>query len=708
MRVWPGSPHPLGATWDGGGVNFALYSEHATGVELCLFEAPGSAVPYATVELPESTDRVWHAYLPDVRPGALYGYRVSGPWDPERGHRFNRNKLLLDPYTKSVTGPIAWCDELFGYTIGDPSGDLAMDPRDSAGAMPKGHVIDPAFTWGDDRAPRIPWNRTVIYEAHVRGMTKRHPGVPEHLRGTYLGLASDAVIDHLLDLGVTAVELMPVHHFIADRHLVERGLTQYWGYNTIAFFAPHVGYATGGMGEQVSEFKSMVRVLHRAGLEVILDVVFNHTGEGNHLGPTVSMRGIDNSVYYRLMPDDPRHYLDFTGIGNSLNILHPRTMGLITDSLRYWVTDMHVDGFRFDLAPVLVRGYEAGQPSAFFEIIQQDPVLSTVKLIAEPWDAGPDGYQLGRFPTGWSEWNGAFRDCMRRFWRGDGGQVPEVASRLTGSADIFTATGRSTYASINFVTCHDGFSLTDLVSYDHKHNEANGDDNLDGTDENFSRNWGVEGPTDSVRTQRVRDRMKRNLLATLVFSQGVPMLTSGDEIGTTHFGNNNPYCQDNEVNWLDWEIGSSGYEFLHFVRDLIAIKHTNPVLRRRNFFSGEPIDGGRTKDVTWIRPDGQEMTDEEWSDPDCRTIGMLLLGRAVDDIDALGRSERGDTLLVLLNAAHTSRSYTLPAIDWPGRWEELLSTVRPTAPYPRPLRGTTLSLGAQSTLLLRHTERPHP
>jgi isoamylase len=439
VRVWPGVPHPLGATWDGEGVNFALFSEGARGVQLCLFDDATAAEPTATINMAERTDNVWHVYLPDVRPGALYGYRVDGPYEPASGHRFNARKLLIDPYAKAVSGPIRWSDELFGYTIGDPEADLSFDARDSAGAMPKCLVVDPAFTWDDDRSPNTPWNQTVIYETHVRGMTHRHPGVPEHLRGTYLGLASDPIIDHLLELGVTAVELMPVHHFIDDRHLVDQGLTNYWGYNSVAFLAPHVGYATGGLGQQVSEFKSMVRTLHRAGLEVILDVVYNHTGEGNQLGPTLSLRGIDNSVYYRLMPDQPQYHLDYTGTGNSLNILHPRAMGLVTDSLRYWVTDMHVDGFRFDLAPVLVRGYEAGQPSAFFEIIQQDPVLSKVKLIAEPWDASPDGYQLGQFPTGWSEWNGAFRDCVRRFWRGDPGQVPELASRLTGSSDIYGA-----------------------------------------------------------------------------------------------------------------------------------------------------------------------------------------------------------------------------------------------------------------------------
>ncbi len=566
MRVWPGGPHPLGATWDGEGVNFALFSESARAVQLCLFDDATASEPTATITMGEQTDNVWHVYLPDVRPGALYGYRVDGPYEPQRGHRFNASKLLIDPYAKAVSGPIRWSDELFGYTIGDPEVDLSFDTRDSAGAMPKCLVVDPAFTWDDDRSPNTPWNQTVIYETHVRGMTQRHPGVPEHLRGTYLGLASDPIIDHLLGLGVTAVELMPVHHFVADRHLVDQGLTNFWGYNSIAFLAPHVGYATGGLGQQVSEFKSMVRTLHRAGLEVILDVVYNHTGEGNQLGPTLSLRGIDNSVYYRLMPDQPQYHLDYTGTGNSLNILHPRAMGLVTDSLRYWVTDMHVDGFRFDLAPVLVRGYEAGQPSAFFEIIQQDPVLSKVKLIAEPWDASPDGYQLGQFPTGWSEWNGAFRDCVRRFWRGDPGQVPELASRLTGSSDIYAPSGRRTYASINFVTCHDGFTLTDLVSYDDKHNEANGEENRDGAQDNVSRNWGAEGPTNSARIQRARDRMKRNFLTTLLFAQGVPMLLGGDEIGRTQQGNNNAYCQDNEVSWFDWDIGESGWDMRNFVR----------------------------------------------------------------------------------------------------------------------------------------------
>jgi len=703
MRIWPGSPHPLGATWDGEGVNFAIFSEHATSVELCLFDTPESAEPSAQVSMAAATDRVWHAYLPDVRPGALYGYRIDGPYKPEEGHRFNPAKLLIDPYAKAVSGTIRWSDELFGYTIGDPAEDLSQDPRDSAGAMPKCVVADPAFTWGDDRAPNTPWNRTVIYECHVRGMTMRHPGVPEDLRGTYLGLASDPIIDHLVGLGVTAVELMPTHQFVADRHLVERGLTNYWGYNSIAFLAPHVGYATGGLGQQIGEFKSMVRTLHRAGLEVILDVVYNHTGEGNHLGPTLSLRGIDNASYYRLNPDDPRYHVDFTGTGNSLNIMHPRAMALIMDSLRYWVTDMHVDGFRFDLAPVLVRGYEAGHPSAFFEIIQQDPVLSKVKLIAEPWDVGPDGYQLGRFPPGWSEWNGAFRDAIRRFWRGDPGQVPELASRLTGSSDIYAPSGRRTYASVNFVTCHDGFTLTDLVSYEHRHNEANGEDNQDGASDNLSRNWGVEGPSPSVRIERARDRMKRNLLTTLMFSQGVRMILGGDEIGRTQDGNNNAYCQDSEISWVDWDVGETGTALCAFTRDLISIVEDNPILRRRDFFTGKSI-GDQARDVMWVRPDGEMMTEEDWQDSENRSIGMLLPGRAADEIDVRGRLVKSNSLLLLLNASTRSRSWTLPRLEWPGRWEELISTARP-GEQGRTVRASAVNLTAHSSLLLRHNER---
>jgi glycogen operon protein len=704
VRVWPGGAHPLGATWDGEGVNFAIFSQHATGVQLLLFESETDGEPSDTITLTERTDFIWHTYLPDARPGTLYGYRVDGPYEPQKGHRFNAHKLLIDPYAKAVSGPVRWNDELYGYTVGDAQQDLSFDMRDSASALPKSIVVDPAFTWQDDHAPATPWNQTVIYETHVRGMTLQHPGVAPHLRGTYLGLASDAIIDHLLGLGVTAIELMPVHHFASDRHLVDQGLSNYWGYNSIGFFAPHVGYATDG-SDQVKEFKSMVRTMHRAGIEVILDVVYNHTAEGNQLGPTLSLRGVDNSVYYRLSPQDPRYYLDYTGTGNSLNTLHPRAMGLVTDSLRYWVEDMHVDGFRFDLAPVLVRGVAAEQPSAFFEIIQQDPVLSKVKLIAEPWDASPDGYRLGQFPPGWSEWNGAYRDCIRKFWAGDQGQVPELASRLTGSSDIFSPSGRPTYASLNFVACHDGFTLNDLVSYENKHNAANGEGNKDGTDDNNSRNWGVEGPTDSARIIRTRDRIKRNLIATLFFSQGVPMLLGGDELGRTQDGNNNAYCQDNELSWFDWELGATGIELKNFVRDILTIKKQYPILRRRSFFTGESVPGYETKDVSWIRPDGLEMSDDDWRDPSLQSVGMLLFGPAADELDIRGRFSSGESLFLLLNASVKSFSYSMPTTELPGVWEEVLNTAR-AGPWARLVRNNAVNLAAHSCVLLRHTERP--
>jgi len=683
-------------------VNFALFSEHATAVELCLFDRSEDAQPSATIAMPMASDRVWHCYLPDARPGLLYGYRVDGPYDPGQGHRFNRHKLLLDPYALAVSGTIRWGDEVFGYRVGDPGEDHSFDTRDSAGCMPKCVVVDSAFTWGDDRPPRVPWNHTVIYETHVRGMTIRHPGVPEHVRGTFLGLSSDAIVDHLLSLGVTTLELMPVHHYVTDRYLRERGLTNYWGYNSIAFFAPHIAYATGGGGQQVDEFKSMVKTLHRAGIEVVLDVVYNHTGEGNHLGPTLSYRGIDNAVYYRLDQEDPSRYTDFTGTGNSVNLVHPRTMGLIMDSLRYWVTDMHVDGFRFDLAPVLIRGLQDGRPSAFFEVVQQDPVLSQVKLIAEPWDVGPDGYQLGRFPPGWAEWNGAYRDCVRRFWRGDPGQLPELASRLAGSSDIYAPSGRRTYASVNFVTCHDGFTLEDLVSYEQRHNEANGEDNRDGASDNASRNWGVEGPTEAARIQRARQRAKRNLLATLYFSQGVRMILGGDEIGRTQRGNNNAYCQDNEVSWFDWSLDDDDQELMAFIRRLSEIVAGNPILRRRDFFTGEPQGVGDTKDVTWIRPDGNEMTEAEWADAGRSAIGMLLLGRAADEVDERGRRAYGDTLLLLLNGGTRSIPFTIPRLESPGRWDELLNTSRPGT---RIVHNSSINLTAHTTILLRHQNR---
>ncbi|MEJ7810927.1 MAG: glycogen debranching protein GlgX [Gemmatimonadaceae bacterium] len=698
MRIWPGQPTPLGTTWDGEGVNFALFSENATGVDLCLFDAPDDPAESARIPLRERTDQVWHCYLPDARPGQLYGYRVHGPYDPARGSRFNPANLLMDPYAKAISGSFKWSEALFAFRPGGPRADLEPSRADNAGGVPKSVVIDPAFTWGHDRPPRIPWNRTVIYECHVKGMTIRHPDVPAKLRGTYLGLASDPMLDHFLGLGVTAVELLPVHQAVIDRHLAERGLTNYWGYNSIAFFAPDVRYSTAGRGLQVHQFKSMVKTLHSAGIEVILDVVYNHTGEGGHLGPTISLRGIDNRAYYRLDPHNPRLYTDFTGTGNSLNMLHPRTIQLIMDSLRYWVTDMHVDGFRFDLAPVLARElFEVNRLSAFFDIIHQDPTLQHVKLIAEPWDLGPDGYQAGNFPVKWAEWNGKYRDTVRHFWRGDRGVVPELASRLAGSSDIYSASDRSAYASINFVTAHDGFTLRDLVSYERKHNEANGEGNRDGHDDNVSRNWGVEGPVGDARTNQVRERSARNFLATLLLSQGVPMLSHGDEIGRTQGGNNNAYAQDNELAWMDWDLDERHLALLEFTRKLIAIRHANPVLRRRHFFRGEAALRGGVKDLTWLAPGGREMTLLDWQDPSNHTIGMLIDGDATDETDARGRPIKGDTLLLLLNGGSGRVQFALPPIERPGRWTELIDTAE------RQLRPVTggVTLLPHSLMLLR-------
>jgi glycogen operon protein len=701
MRVWPGDPYPLGATWDGQGTNFALFSENADAVELCLFDDAEDEKESLRIELRDRTDLIWHCHLPDVRPGQLYGYRVHGPYDPRRGHRFNPSKLLIDPYAKALTGNVVWSDAQYGYTIGHPDQDLSFDDRDDAGGMPKCVVTDPSFTWEDDAPPRIAWNRTVIYECHVRGMTMLHPGVPDHLRGTLLGLVQDPILDHLLDLGVTAVELMPVHQFVTERRLVEAGLTNYWGYNSIAFLAPHAGYGSRGQAH-LYEFKSMVKTFHRAGIEVILDVVYNHTGEGNHLGPTLSLRGIDNAAYYRLDPDDPRYFMDFTGTGNSLNMLHPRAMQLITDSLRYWIGEMHVDGFRFDLAPALARElYEVNRLGTFFDIIQQDPLISQVKLIAEPWDVGPGGYQVGNFPVGWAEWNGKYRDCVRRFWRGDSGQVPELASRLSGSSDLYEAGGRRTYASVNFVTAHDGFTLNDLVSYDEKHNEANGEGNRDGTDANYSRNWGTEGPTESLPIRRMRERMKRNFLATLIFSQGVRMILHGDEMGRTQDGNNNAYCQDNEVGWVDWDLAPRDRRLLEFTRESLRVFRSNPVLRRRSFFTGRQSPGDGVKDLTWVRPDGREMADENWADQENRILGMLVHGRATDEIDERGRPVYGDTLLLLLNGGWRSRVFTLPRVERSGVWEEVLNTARPGR---RLVRKPTVNLTAHSVILLRYAE----
>ncbi|HSF34423.1 MAG TPA: glycogen debranching protein GlgX [Candidatus Tectomicrobia bacterium] len=705
MKVWPGHPYPLGATWNGAGVNFALFSEHATAVELCLFDGLDGSREVARIPFTEQTDQVWHAYLPEVRPGQRYGYRVHGPYEPAAGHRFNPAKLLLDPYAKAIAGTIRWSDELFGYEIGHADGDLSRNDLDSALYLPKCVVIDPAFSWGNDAPPRIPWHETVIYEVHVKGFTARHPHVPPELRGTYAGLACPAVIDYLHALGVTAIELMPVHQFVADRHLVERGLTNYWGYNTIGFFAPDARYASSDvLGEQVAEFKTLVRTLHREGIEVILDVVYNHTGEGSHMGPTLCFRGIDNAAYYRLIGDDERYYMDYTGTGNTLNMTHPRTLQLIMDSLRYWVTEMHVDGFRFDLASALARElHEVDRLGAFFDIIHQDPILSQVKLIAEPWDLGEGGYQVGNFPVLWAEWNAVYRDTVRHFWKGDGGQVSALGYRLMGSSDLYEHGGRRPYASVNFVTAHDGFTLHDLVSYQDKHNEANGEGNRDGHDDNISWNCGAEGRTDDPQILALRARQQRNFLATLILSQGVPMLLAGDEIGRTQQGNNNAYCQDNETSWVDWQLDRQRRDLLAFTRLLIDCRQNHPVLQRPKFFQGRSLRGSEVKDLTWFRPDGKEMTDEDWGNAFARCLGLRLAGDAIDEVDDRGNRITDDTLLILLNAHHEPIPFVLPAHRARIRWELVFDTRDPTGRRrQRPLRGgEAYELESRSLVLLR-------
>ncbi len=676
MRTRPGSPYPLGATWDGAGVNFSLFSENATAVELCLFDGPDGSCESARVRMTEQTDQVWHVYLPETRPGQRYGYRVHGLYDPANGHRFNPAKLLLDPYAKSIDGAVRWSDALFGYEVGHADADLSKDERDSAPNMPKAVVIDLAFTWGDDRPPRIPWSQTIIYEMHVKGFTARNPDVPEGLRGTYAGLACPAAVSYLRWLGITAVELLPTHQFVADKHLVDRGLTNYWGYNSIGFFAPDIRYASSSnLGRQVSEFKTMVKTLHQAGMEVILDVVYNHTGEGSHLGPTLCFRGVDNASYYRLVGDNRRYYMDYTGCGNTLNMTHPRTLQLIMDSLRYWVLEMHVDGFRFDLASALARELdEVDRLGAFFDVIHQDPVVSQVKLIAEPWDLGEGGYQVGNFPVLWAEWNAEYRDTLRSFWKGDDGRVGALGYRLTGSSDLYGRGGRRPYASINFVTAHDGFTLHDLVSYNEKHNEANGEGNRDGHNENLSWNCGFEGPTEDSKVLALREQQKRNLLATLLLSQGVPMLCGGDELGRTQQGNNNAYCQDNEISWYDWRTDNDRKRLLAFTRQLIALRRAHPVFRRRQFFAGRRIWGSKVKDLSWFRPDGKEMTEEDWRDPRVRCLGLRLAGDAIAEVDVHGEPVTDDTFLILLNAHHAPQPFVLPAHRAGIRWEIVVDT----------------------------------
>jgi glycogen operon protein len=705
MEIWPGKPYPLGATWDGAGVNFALFSENATGVELCLFSHTEGNPEVVRIRMLEQTDQVWHLYLPEVRPGQLYGYRVHGPYAPQEGHRFNPTKLLVDPYAKALTGTIHWSDALFGYTIGHPQADLSQDTRDSAAGLPKCVVVDPAFSWGDDTPPRIPWHQTVIYELHVKGFTIQHPEVPPELQGTYAGLTCPAVLRYLHSLGITAVELMPVHQFVADKHLVDRGLTNYWGYNTLGFLAPDARYASSGVwGQQVAEFKTMVKTLHREGIEVILDVVYNHTAEGNHLGSTLCFRGIDNAAYYRLVADDRRYYMDYTGTGNTLDMTHPAVLRLIMDSLRSWVLDMHVDGFRFDLAAALARElHDVDRLGAFFDIIHQDPVLSQVKLIAEPWDLGPGGYQVGNFPHLWAEWNGIYRDTVRRFWRGDSGQVGSLAYRLTGSSDLYADTGRRPYASVNFVTAHDGFTLHDLVSYNAKHNEANGEDNRDGHEDNLSWNCGVEGPTDDAAILTLRERQKRNFLATLFFSQGVPMLLAGDEMGRTQQGNNNAYCQDNALSWVHWSLDHSRRALGAFVQEVLRVRQQHPTLQRRHFFQGRAIRGSEVKDLTWFRPDGKEMNEEDWLNPETRCFGLRLAGDAIEEVDERGRPLVGDTLLMLFNAYWEPLPFILPAHRSKLRWELLLDTREATGKRRFQLLrgGRTYDLEARSLALFR-------
>ena len=668
-----GRPFPLGATWDGLGVNFALFSAHATKVELCLFDEAGET-EVARVELPEYTDEVWHGYLPEARPGTIYGYRVHGPYAPEAGHRFNPNKLLLDPYAKQLQGSLTWGAELFGYTLGHPDGDLSFDERDSARLMPKCRVIDPAFTWGAERKPDVPWERTITYEMHVKGFTALDRRVPEADRGTFAGLAHARVAEYLRGLGVTSAELLPVHAFLDDDYLVEKGLRNYWGYNSIGFFAPEPRYMRSDFA---NEFKEMVNQFHASGIEVILDVVYNHTAEGNELGPTLSFKGIDNASYYRLMPDEPRYYINDTGTGNTVNLSHPRVLQMVCDSLRYWAQEMHVDGFRFDLATILARephGFDEG--GGFLDACRQDPVLSGVKLIAEPWDIGPGGYQVGRFPPGWAEWNDKYRDTVRAFWKGEPGLLGEFARRVAGSADLFDRRGRKPWASVNFVTAHDGFNLNDLVSYDDKHNEANGEENRDGHSNNHSWNHGVEGPTDDPEVRALRERQKRNLLATLLLSHGTPMILAGDEFGHTQQGMNNAYAQDNEITWLDREgADAEGRALLEFARRLIALRQTYPILHRGRFLSGAYNEELDVKDVTWLAPAGNEMDEAQWTDANAKCFGMLLDGRA----QPTGIKRRGEdaTLLIVFNAHHDVVEFTLPEAPGGARWMGLIDTNDP-------------------------------
>ena len=679
VQVWPGEPYPLGATWTGKGVNFALYSANATGVDLCLFEAPDTDREDVRIRLREVTDHVWHVFLPDAGPGQLYGYRVYGAYDPAAGHRFNASKVVIDPYAKAIAGKVLWGPEMFGYPLGNAAEDLKRDYQDNVASVPKCLVINPAFDWQNDRLPRKPLEETVVYEVHVRGFTKLWETIPKEIRGTYAGLGSPEAIKYLQALGATAVELLPVHEHCDEGFLLDRGVTNYWGYNTIGFFAPESSYSSAGfLGDQVSEFKTMVRNLHRAGLEVILDVVYNHTAEGNHLGPTLSFKGIDNASYYRLVPDNPRYYMDYTGCGNTPNTQNPRVLQLIMDSLRYWVTEMHVDGFRFDLASALGREeHLVDANSGFFDILLQDPILSQVKLIAEPWDLGEGGYMVGKFPVPWSEWNGKYRDCIRRYWKGDDGVLAEFAYRLTGSPDLYQHQGKAPRASINFVTVHDGFTLNDLVSYNEKHNEANGEENRDGDSHNNSWNCGVEGATDNIKVNELRERQKRNFLATLFLSQGVPLLSGGDEFSRTQKGNNNTYCQDNELSWFNWHWTPEQQEILRFTTQLTEFRREHPVFRRPKYFTGRRIRGDDVKDLMWFAPNGAEMKAADWQNGFAKCIGVLFSGTTSDVRDPQGEPVRDDTFLLLFNAHYEPLTFIVPGRE-EIRWETVINTTAET------------------------------
>ena len=699
MQVWPGAPYPLGATYDGSGTNFALFSEVAEKVELCLFAADGSET---RIDLPEVDGYVWHAFLPNIEPGQRYGYRVHGPNDPANGHRCNPNKLLLDPYGKAIDGSIEWHPSLFAYQFDDPN---EVNNDDSAAYMPKSVVINPFFDWGIDHPPRRPYADSIIYEAHVKGLSKLHPGIPEELRGTYAAIAHPVMIEHLKALGVTAIELMPVHHFVNDHTLQEKGLSNYWGYNTIGFLAPDPTYASvKSPGGQVQEFKAMVRALHVAGIEIILDVVYNHTAEGNHMGPTICFRGIDNAAYYRLVEGDEQHYMDYTGTGNTLNVRHPHSLQLIMDSLRYWVIEMHVDGFRFDLAATLAREfYDVDRLSSFFELVQQDPVISQVKLIAEPWDVGPGGDQVGNFPPQWTEWNGKYRDTVRDFWRGEPATLGEFASRLTGSADLYAHSGRRPVASINFVTCHDGFTLLDLVSYNEKHNDANAEENNDGEGHNRSWNCGAEGPTEEPEVVEMRGQQRRNFIATILLSQGVPMICHGDELGRTQGGNNNGYCQDNELTWIHWDTADEA--LMCFTRHVAALRRDHPVFRRRRFFDGRPTNrrgGDYLPDIGWFQPDGSAMSEQDWDSGFGRAVAVYLNGEGIPDRDTRGQRVKDDTFLICFSAHHEPIDFTLPAGEYGRQWRVIIDTAQPKFDSGDPVEaGSTVAVGPRAMVVMQ-------